>query len=186
MLVFSPEPWEGHPRCTHTPEAYYVKLGFPGTEKLANVCYFYQMKPYCDIMLTHHLNPKVKCFSQFISENRGDFKACRKPQLCRRRGPPVPQIKLSLQHNDPLCRAARLEDNHLYRQRGLSSFSSGEHGTGDWTQQLDSLRTSHLAVNSGEAVGELRNPRIHCLIQIFPSNIKVSQKTGVRNLEHII
>uniref|UniRef100_A0A8D2BDF8 NmrA-like family domain-containing protein 1 n=1 Tax=Sciurus vulgaris TaxID=55149 RepID=A0A8D2BDF8_SCIVU len=56
-----------------TPEAY-EKLGFPATKELADMCRFYQMKPERDVKLTHHLNPKVKSFSQFISENLGAFK----------------------------------------------------------------------------------------------------------------
>ncbi|XP_008821843.1 nmrA-like family domain-containing protein 1 isoform X2 [Nannospalax galili] len=56
-----------------TPEAY-EKLGFPGAEELANMCRFYQMKPDRDVKLTHHLNSKVKSFSQFILENQGAFK----------------------------------------------------------------------------------------------------------------
>ncbi|ELK00781.1 NmrA-like family domain-containing protein 1 [Pteropus alecto] len=57
-----------------TPEAY-EKLGFPKAEELANMFRFYQMKPDRDVKLTHQLNPKVKSFSQFISENQGAFKS---------------------------------------------------------------------------------------------------------------
>ncbi|KAM5278101.1 nmrA-like family domain-containing protein 1 [Hipposideros larvatus] len=56
-----------------TPEAY-EKLGFPGAEELANMFRFYHMKPDRDIKLTYRLNPKVKTFSQFISENQGALK----------------------------------------------------------------------------------------------------------------
>nr|XP_042115568.1 nmrA-like family domain-containing protein 1 [Peromyscus maniculatus bairdii] len=56
-----------------TPEAY-AKLGFPGAEELANMFRFYQMKPDRDIKLTHRLNPQIRSFSQFISENQGAFK----------------------------------------------------------------------------------------------------------------
>lgn len=41
---------------------------------MANMCRFYQMKPDRDIKLTHQLNPKVKSFSQFISENQAALK----------------------------------------------------------------------------------------------------------------
>uniref|UniRef100_G3SLX5 NmrA-like family domain-containing protein 1 n=1 Tax=Loxodonta africana TaxID=9785 RepID=G3SLX5_LOXAF len=56
-----------------TPEAY-EKLGLPGAEDIANMCRFYCTKPDRDVKLTHRLNPKVKSFSQFISENQGAFK----------------------------------------------------------------------------------------------------------------
>ncbi|XP_047421559.1 nmrA-like family domain-containing protein 1 [Sciurus carolinensis] len=56
-----------------TPEAY-EKLGFPAAKELADMCRFYQMKPERDVKLTHRLNPKVRSFSQFISENLGAFK----------------------------------------------------------------------------------------------------------------
>ncbi|XP_053421834.1 nmrA-like family domain-containing protein 1 isoform X1 [Nycticebus coucang] len=56
-----------------TPEAY-KKLGFPAAEEIANMCLFYQMKPDRDVKLTHRLNPKVKSFSQFISEHKEAFK----------------------------------------------------------------------------------------------------------------
>ncbi|XP_012605257.1 nmrA-like family domain-containing protein 1 [Microcebus murinus] len=56
-----------------TPEAY-KKLGFPVAEEVANMCLFYQTKPDRDVKLTHRLNPKVKSFSQFISENKEAFK----------------------------------------------------------------------------------------------------------------
>lgn len=56
-----------------TPEAY-EKLGFPAAEEMANMCRFYQMRPDRDVKLTHRLNPKVKNFSQFISENLEAFK----------------------------------------------------------------------------------------------------------------
>ncbi|XP_006869893.1 PREDICTED: nmrA-like family domain-containing protein 1-like [Chrysochloris asiatica] len=56
-----------------TPEAY-EKLGFPAAEEIANMCRFYQMKPDRDVKLTHRLNPKVKSFSQFMSENQGALK----------------------------------------------------------------------------------------------------------------
>ena len=39
------------------------------------MCRFYQMKPDRDIQLTHRLNPKVKSFSQFISENQAALKS---------------------------------------------------------------------------------------------------------------
>uniref|UniRef100_A0A4W2ESI4 NmrA-like family domain-containing protein 1 n=1 Tax=Bos indicus x Bos taurus TaxID=30522 RepID=A0A4W2ESI4_BOBOX len=57
-----------------TPEAY-QKLEFPGAKEMANMCRFYQMKPDRDIQLTHRLNPKVKSFSQFISENQAALKS---------------------------------------------------------------------------------------------------------------
>ncbi|XP_020743970.2 nmrA-like family domain-containing protein 1 [Odocoileus virginianus] len=56
-----------------TPEAY-EKLKFPAAKEIANMCRFYQMKPDRDIKLTHRLNPKVKSFSQFISENQAALK----------------------------------------------------------------------------------------------------------------
>ncbi|XP_013216483.3 nmrA-like family domain-containing protein 1 [Ictidomys tridecemlineatus] len=56
-----------------TPEAY-EKLGFPAAKELADMCRFYQMKPDRDVKLTHRLNPKVRSFSQFISENLGALK----------------------------------------------------------------------------------------------------------------
>ncbi|XP_019591384.2 nmrA-like family domain-containing protein 1 [Rhinolophus sinicus] len=56
-----------------TPEAY-EKLGFSGAEGLANMFRFYHMKPDRDVKLTHRLNPKVKSFNQFISENQGVLK----------------------------------------------------------------------------------------------------------------
>ncbi|CAI9175491.1 unnamed protein product [Rangifer tarandus platyrhynchus] len=56
-----------------TPEAY-EKLKFPAAKEMANMCRFYQMKPDHDIKLTHRLNPKVKSFSQFISENQAALK----------------------------------------------------------------------------------------------------------------
>uniref|UniRef100_A0A671F7F1 NmrA-like family domain-containing protein 1 n=1 Tax=Rhinolophus ferrumequinum TaxID=59479 RepID=A0A671F7F1_RHIFE len=56
-----------------TPEAY-EKLGFSGAEELANMFRFYHMKPDRDVKLTHRLNPKVKSFNQFISENQGVLK----------------------------------------------------------------------------------------------------------------
>ncbi|XP_006084982.1 nmrA-like family domain-containing protein 1 [Myotis lucifugus] len=48
----------------------YEKLGFPGAEEMANMFRFYQMKPARDVKLTHRLNPEVKSFSQFVSENK--------------------------------------------------------------------------------------------------------------------
>ncbi|XP_004675122.1 PREDICTED: nmrA-like family domain-containing protein 1 [Condylura cristata] len=56
-----------------SPETY-EKLGFPAAQELANMCRFYQMKPDRDVKLTHRLNPRVKSFSQFISENLDTFK----------------------------------------------------------------------------------------------------------------
>ncbi|KAH0506378.1 NmrA-like family domain-containing protein 1, partial [Microtus ochrogaster] len=56
-----------------TPEAY-EKLGFPGAEELANMFRFYHMKPNRDIKLTHRLNPQIRSFSQFISDNQEAFK----------------------------------------------------------------------------------------------------------------
>ncbi|XP_008056742.1 nmrA-like family domain-containing protein 1 [Carlito syrichta] len=56
-----------------TPEAY-EKLGIPAAKEVANMCRFYQMKPDRDVELTHRLNPKVKSFSQFISENQEALK----------------------------------------------------------------------------------------------------------------
>ncbi|KAL1788154.1 hypothetical protein HispidOSU_014101 [Sigmodon hispidus] len=52
----------------------YEKLGFPGAKELANMFRFYHMKPDRDIKLTHRLNPHIRSFSQFISENQGAFK----------------------------------------------------------------------------------------------------------------
>lgn len=57
-----------------TPEAY-EKLEFPGAKEMADMCRFYQMKPDRDIKLTHRLNPQVKSFSQFISENQAALKS---------------------------------------------------------------------------------------------------------------
>ncbi|KAM7248385.1 hypothetical protein CapIbe_000424 [Capra ibex] len=57
-----------------TPEAY-EKLEFPGAKEMANMCRFYQMKPDRDIKLTHRLNPTVRSFSQFISENQAALKS---------------------------------------------------------------------------------------------------------------
>uniref|UniRef100_A0A5F8GVZ0 NmrA-like family domain-containing protein 1 n=1 Tax=Monodelphis domestica TaxID=13616 RepID=A0A5F8GVZ0_MONDO len=56
-----------------TPEAY-EKLGFPGAKEMADMMRFYHMKPDRDVQLTHKLNPKVKSFSQFVSENKDAFK----------------------------------------------------------------------------------------------------------------
>ncbi|XP_043861334.1 nmrA-like family domain-containing protein 1 [Dromiciops gliroides] len=56
-----------------TPEAY-EKLGFPGAKELADMMRFYHMKPDRDVKLTHKLNPNVKSFSQFISENKEALK----------------------------------------------------------------------------------------------------------------
>ncbi|XP_050002386.1 nmrA-like family domain-containing protein 1 [Alexandromys fortis] len=56
-----------------TPEAY-EKLGFPGADELANMFRFYHMKPNRDIKLTHRLNPQIRSFSQFISDNQEAFK----------------------------------------------------------------------------------------------------------------
>ncbi|KAK2090838.1 hypothetical protein P7K49_030122 [Saguinus oedipus] len=56
-----------------TPEAY-EKQGFLAAKEIANMCLFYQMTPDRDVKLTHRLNPKVKSFSQFLSENQGAFK----------------------------------------------------------------------------------------------------------------
>lgn len=56
-----------------TPEDY-EKLGFPGADELANMFRFYHMKPNRDIKLTHRLNPQIRSFSQFISDNQGAFK----------------------------------------------------------------------------------------------------------------
>ncbi|KAM8770008.1 nmrA-like family domain-containing protein 1 [Rhynchonycteris naso] len=56
-----------------TPEAY-EKLGFPGAEELANMFRFYHMKPDRDVKVTHRLNPNVRSFSQFISDNQGALK----------------------------------------------------------------------------------------------------------------
>uniref|UniRef100_A0A5F8GH01 NmrA-like family domain-containing protein 1 n=1 Tax=Monodelphis domestica TaxID=13616 RepID=A0A5F8GH01_MONDO len=55
-----------------TPEAY-EKLGFPGAKEMADMMRFYHMRPDRDVQLTHKLNPKVKSFSQFVSENKGVF-----------------------------------------------------------------------------------------------------------------
>ncbi|KAM5334832.1 nmrA-like family domain-containing protein 1 [Glossophaga mutica] len=55
-----------------TPEAY-EKLGFPGAKEMADMFRFYHMKPDRDVQLTHRLNPKVRSFSQFISENQEAF-----------------------------------------------------------------------------------------------------------------
>ncbi|XP_016055678.1 PREDICTED: nmrA-like family domain-containing protein 1 [Miniopterus natalensis] len=52
----------------------YEKLGFPGAAEMANMFRFYHMKPDRDVKLTHRLNPKVRSFSQFISENQGALK----------------------------------------------------------------------------------------------------------------
>ncbi|XP_027731174.1 nmrA-like family domain-containing protein 1 [Vombatus ursinus] len=56
-----------------TPEAY-EKLGFPGAQEIADMMRFYHMKPDRDVKLTHKLHPKVKSFSQFVSENKEAFK----------------------------------------------------------------------------------------------------------------
>ncbi|MEJ1283326.1 nmrA-like family domain-containing protein 1 [Cricetulus griseus] len=52
----------------------FEKMGFPGVEEMASMFRFYHMKPDRDIKLTHRLNPKIRSFSQFISENQGAFK----------------------------------------------------------------------------------------------------------------
>ncbi|XP_054441231.1 nmrA-like family domain-containing protein 1 [Pteronotus mesoamericanus] len=52
----------------------YEKLGFPGVKEMAEMFRFYHMKPDRDVKLTHRLNPKVKSFSQFISENKEALK----------------------------------------------------------------------------------------------------------------
>ncbi|XP_004469734.2 nmrA-like family domain-containing protein 1 [Dasypus novemcinctus] len=56
-----------------SPEAY-EKLGFPEAKEIADMCRFYHTRPERDVKLTHRLNPKVKSFSQFISENQGALK----------------------------------------------------------------------------------------------------------------
>ncbi|XP_044527600.1 nmrA-like family domain-containing protein 1 [Gracilinanus agilis] len=56
-----------------TPEAY-EKLGFPGAKEMADMMRFYHMRPDRDVQLTHKLNPKVKSFFQFVSENKDAFK----------------------------------------------------------------------------------------------------------------
>ncbi|XP_036208649.1 nmrA-like family domain-containing protein 1 [Myotis myotis] len=48
----------------------YEKLRIPDVEEMANMFRFYQMKPARDVKLTHRLNPEVKSFSQFVSENK--------------------------------------------------------------------------------------------------------------------
>uniref|UniRef100_A0A5F9CTH4 NmrA-like family domain-containing protein 1 n=1 Tax=Oryctolagus cuniculus TaxID=9986 RepID=A0A5F9CTH4_RABIT len=56
-----------------TPEAY-EKLSFPAAKELADMCRFYQMQQDRDVALTHRLNPRVRSFNQFISDNLGAFK----------------------------------------------------------------------------------------------------------------
>ncbi|XP_078542758.1 nmrA-like family domain-containing protein 1 [Lissotriton helveticus] len=56
-----------------SPESY-EKLGFPGAKELADMFRFYQMKIDRDIELTHQLNPNVKSFDQFLSENKEALK----------------------------------------------------------------------------------------------------------------
>ncbi|XP_078542247.1 nmrA-like family domain-containing protein 1 [Lissotriton helveticus] len=52
-----------------TPEQF-EELGFPGAKQLANMFRFLRTKLDRDIGLTHRLNPKVKSFDQFLSENK--------------------------------------------------------------------------------------------------------------------
>ncbi|XP_044527637.1 nmrA-like family domain-containing protein 1 [Gracilinanus agilis] len=52
----------------------YEKLGLPEVKEMAAMMRFYHMRPDRDVQLTHKLNPKVKSFSQFVSENKDAFK----------------------------------------------------------------------------------------------------------------
>ncbi|XP_069075358.1 nmrA-like family domain-containing protein 1 [Pleurodeles waltl] len=52
-----------------TPDMY-EKLGFPGAKELADMFRYKWMKPYRDIELTRQLNPNVRSFDQFLSENK--------------------------------------------------------------------------------------------------------------------
>lgn len=51
----------------------YAKLGFPGAEEFADMFRFYMMKPDRDIVLTRRLNPAVRSFEQWLSENKEAF-----------------------------------------------------------------------------------------------------------------
>ncbi|RXM36571.1 NmrA-like family domain-containing protein 1 [Acipenser ruthenus] len=51
----------------------YAKLGFPGAEEFADMFRFYMMKPDRDIVLTRRLNPAVRSFEQWLSENKDAF-----------------------------------------------------------------------------------------------------------------
>ncbi|KAJ1194936.1 hypothetical protein NDU88_004221 [Pleurodeles waltl] len=52
-----------------TPDMY-EKLGFPGAKELADMFRYKWMKPYRDFELTRQLNPNVRSFDQFLSENK--------------------------------------------------------------------------------------------------------------------
>ncbi|XP_078542737.1 nmrA-like family domain-containing protein 1 [Lissotriton helveticus] len=56
-----------------TPDMY-EKLGFPGAKELADMFRYKWMKPYRDIELTRRLNPNVRSFDQFLSENKEGLK----------------------------------------------------------------------------------------------------------------
>lgn len=56
-----------------TPDMY-EKLGFPGAKELADMFRYKWMKPYRDIELTRQLNPNVRSFDQFLSENKEALK----------------------------------------------------------------------------------------------------------------
>ncbi|KAJ1194816.1 hypothetical protein NDU88_004101 [Pleurodeles waltl] len=53
----------------------YEKLGFPGAKELANMFRFFWTKIDRDIELTRQLNPNVKSFDQFLSENKEALKS---------------------------------------------------------------------------------------------------------------
>ncbi|XP_053554521.1 nmrA-like family domain-containing protein 1 [Bombina bombina] len=52
----------------------YEKNAFPGIQEMANMFRFYWMKPDRDIELTHKLNPNVRSFDQFLTENKEALK----------------------------------------------------------------------------------------------------------------
>lgn len=57
-----------------SPESY-EKLEFPGAKEFADMFRFYHSKIDRDIELTHQLNPNVKSFDQFLSENKESLKS---------------------------------------------------------------------------------------------------------------
>ncbi|KAF7243098.1 NmrA-like family domain-containing protein 1 [Varanus komodoensis] len=53
----------------------FEKLGFPGTQELANMFRFYRVRPPRDTSLTLKLNPKARTFEQWVSDHSAAFKA---------------------------------------------------------------------------------------------------------------
>lgn len=81
MLVFSPEPWEGHPRCTHHPRSLLCEAGIPWDREIGQCVSFLSN----EAVLWHHAYPSPKPQSQMLQSVYLREPACRKPQLCRQR-----------------------------------------------------------------------------------------------------